>query len=104
MLTNTELYTKNTIGVKTEKQNRNFETTIGNEIIVKEIDRTKYLKICWMCGEAYESYKISSFACKPRCSQNIIKRRHQGLDPIANMDVLTKERNVKEIKEKFNYR
>ena len=103
ILLNTELYKMNTIAVKIEKQNREFTPTIGNRMIIKVIDRTVYLKRCWMCGTPYESYKLSSFACCKRCSQNIIRHRKQGLNPIANMQELTKAKNVKEIKEQFGY-
>lgn len=102
-LTTTELYTMNTIAVKTIKQKREFIATIGKRIIIKEIDRTIYLKRCWMCGQPYESYKINSFACKHRCSQNIIRRRKEGLNSLANMQELTKAKNVKDIKEQFGY-
>ena len=103
-LSNTELYTLNTIGIKIIPQKREYSATIGNEMIVKDIERQKYLKICWNCGEPYESYKSSSFACRGRCSQNINRRRKQGLNPMANMSILTKERNTKDIREQFEYR
>jgi hypothetical protein len=103
LLTNDELYKMNTIAVKLIKQNREYIPTIGNRMIIKEIDRTVYLKRCWMCGKPYESYKLNSFACSKRCSQNIIRHRKQGLNPIANMPELTKAKNVKEIKELFGY-
>jgi len=102
-ISNEELYKLNTIGAKVFKQNRKFSATIG-ETITKEINRTKYLKICWMCGKPYESYKLNSYACSVRCSQNIYVHRKKKQNPIANMSVLTKERNVKEIKEQFGYR
>ena len=102
-LTNQELYTLNTIAAKIVPQKRNYYG-IGNLLIVKDIERTKYLKICWHCGQAYESYKSSSFACRSRCSQNINYRRKNGLNPIANMLDLTKPKNIKEIKEQFGYR
>jgi len=103
LLSTEELYKLNTIGVKLYKQNREFSATIG-DTITKEIDRTKYLKICWMCGKPYESHKFNSYACSIRCSQNIYRHRKKNRNPMANMNVLTKERNVKEIKEQFGYR
>ena len=102
-LTNQELYNQNTIAVKIVPQKRIFYG-IGNKLIVKDIERTKYLKICWHCGEPYESYKINSFACRIRCSQNINYRRKNGLNPPANMQELTKPKNTKEIREQFGYR
>jgi len=98
-----ELYEMNTIAVKTIEQKREYVPTIGNTMIVKTIVRTKYLKRCWMCGKAYESYRRSSYACQPRCSNNIVRYRNDGLNPPANMLELTKPKNVKEIKEKFGY-
>jgi len=103
LLTNDELYKMNTIAVKLIKQNREYIPTIGNRMIIKEIDRTVYLKRCWMCGKPYESYKLNSFACSRRCSQNIVRYRKDGLNPPANMPELTKAKNVKEIKELFGY-
>ncbi len=103
-ISNTDLYTLNTVAIKIVPQKREYSATTGSKIIVKDIERQKYLKICWNCGEPYESYKSSSFACRVRCSQNINRRRKQGLNPFANMSILTKERNTKEIREQFGYR
>ena len=102
-LTNQELYDQNTIAAKIVPQQRNYYG-IGNKLIIKDIERTKYLKICWHCGEPYESYKSNSFACRLRCSQNINQRRRKGLNPIARMSELTKPKNIKKIKEQFGYR
>ena len=102
-LTNQELYTQNIIAAKIIPQKRNYYG-INNRVIVKDIKRTKYLKICWHCGEPYESYKSSSFACGIRCSQNINSRRRKGLNPVARMSELVKPKNIKEIKEQFGYR
>ncbi len=98
-----ELYEMNTIGVKLETQNREYVPTIGNTMIVKPIRRTKYLKVCWMCGTVYESYKSNTYACEARCSLNIARRRRSGKNPPANMVELTKPKNVKEVKERFGY-
>jgi len=103
ILSNKDLYTSNIIGVKVEKVNRSYNQTIGDIPKVKEIRRTRYLKICWMCGSPYESYRVNSFACCSRCSQNIWHHRQMGINPPARMDQLTKEKNVKEIKERFGY-
>ena len=102
-LSNQELYNQNIIAVKIVKEKRNFYG-VGNVVIEKDIERTYYLKICWHCGQPYESNKSSSFACRVRCSQNINRRRKQGLNPPANMVELTKPKNTKEIREKFGYR
>ena len=99
-----ELYKLNTIAVKTTKQKREYIPTIGNTIIIKIINRTSYLKRCWMCGKAYESYRRSSYTCQPRCSNNIVRYRKDGLNPPANMEKLTKEKYIKDIIEQFGYR
>ena len=99
-----ELYEMNTIGVKLETQNREYVPTIGNTTIVKPIRRTKYLKVCWMCGTVYESYKSNTYACETRCSLNIGRIRKSGKNPPADMIELTKHRNTKEIRERFGYK
>ena len=103
LITTRELYEKNTIAVKVEKQKREYTLTIGDKVI-KDINRTSYLKICWMCGGPYETYRRSSYACQPRCSNNIVRYRKQNLNPPANMLELTKPKNTKEIREQFGYR
>ncbi len=104
LLSTQELYSLNTIAVKTEAQKRNYSQIIGDKFIEKDIVRTKYLKLCWMCGNVYESYKRSSYACQPRCTQNIIRYRKSGLNPPSNMQELTKPKSIKAIKEQFGYR
>ena len=104
LMTTQELYQKNIIAVKVEKQKREYTPTIGKQMIVKEINRTSYLKICWMCGRVYETYRRSSYACQPRCSNNIVRYRKQNLNPPANMEKLTKEKYTKDIIEQSGYR
>ena len=99
-----ELYEMNTIGVKTTKEIREYTPSIGYNMIIKTINRTSYLKRCWMCGKPYESYRRSSYACQARCSNNIVRFRKNGLNPPANMLELTKPKNTKEIREQFEYR
>ena len=99
-----ELYTKNIISVKLINQKREYTPTIGDSMIVKDIKRTKYLKICWMCGSAFESYKVNAIACGPRCAQNIWYAHKIGLNPPAQMDILTKEKNTQEIRNRLNYK
>ncbi|PLX10729.1 MAG: hypothetical protein C0594_04465 [Marinilabiliales bacterium] len=96
VLSNNELYAQNIIGVKVIKQQRKYNQTLGGSH-TKEINRTVYLKLCWFSGSPYESHKMNSFACSKRCSQNITRQRKAGLNPPARMDVLTKEKNVKEV-------
>ena len=103
-LTNQELYAMNIIAIKVEDQTRDYTPTLGNIMIEKNIKRTQYLKLCWMCGKPYESYRRSSFACQRRCSQNISRYRKSGLNPPANMVELCKPKNVKDIKYEFGYR
>ncbi len=104
LLSTAEMYQMNAIGVKVEDQVRKYTPTVGSSMIVKNIKRTKYLKICWMCGSPYETYRYSSYACQPRCSNNINRFRKNKLNPPANMPELTKPKNVKSIKEQFGYR
>ena len=94
---------ENIIGVKSTKEKRVFNNTIGAPS-VRTINRTKYLKICWYCGEPYESRKYNTYACSPRCIQNMVYMRNRDINPPANMAELTKPKNVKEIKERFGYR
>jgi len=103
ILTTEKLCRENIIGVKTEKQDRVYNMTVGSPV-ARAIKRTKYLKICWMCGTPYESHKYNTYACSPRCVQNMIYARRKGLNPPANMLELTKPKNIKEIKELFEYR
>ena len=102
MISTNELCRLNIIGVKITNQKREYNQTLGGPII-KTIQRTKYLKICWMCGAAYESYKFNTYACSSRCVHNIIYARKKGLNPPARMDQLTKEKNVKDVKGELGY-
>jgi len=102
-LTLEELYDRNIIGLKLEKQKREYKTEIQGEFISKEILRQKYLKLCSSCGTPYETYKYNSYACCHRCRQNIIYRRKKGLNPLGNMEQLTKEKRIREVKERFGY-
>ena len=98
-----EMSRSNIIAVNIEKQKRSYTQTIGADL-TKTINRTKYLKVCWFCGQPYESNKYNTYSCSPRCTQNIIYAMKRGLNPPAKMDFIMKEKNVKEIKEKFNYK
>jgi len=104
LLSKKELYSSNIIGVKVTNEKRDYSPSIGNNMIVKTIRRTSYLKLCWMCGTAFESKKINTIACCSRCSQNIWHTNKLGLNPPANMLELTKPKNTKEIREQFGYR
>ena len=98
-----ELCQENIIGVKGTQEKRVFNNTIGSSS-ERTITRMKYLNICWYCGNPYESHKYNTYACSPRCIQNMIYMRNRGINPPANMDELTKPKNVKEIKDQFGYR
>ena len=102
-LSTTELYEMNTIAVKTTKEIREYCSNISDNMILKTINRTSYLKRCWMCGKPYESYRRSSYACQARCSNNVSRFRRQGLNPPADMTKLTKEKHTKLIIEQFGY-
>ena len=69
----------------------------------KKIKRTRYLKICWNCGCAYESWRQNSFACGKRCSWNLSYKIKRGIAPPANMAYKTKIKNVKVLIEEFGY-
>ena len=94
---------ENIIGVKINDEKRSFNQTIGSALI-KTIKRTTYLKICWFCGSSYESNKFNSYACSSRCSNNLIYARNKGYNPPARMDQMTKDKNVREVKELFGYK
>ncbi|HNQ67805.1 MAG TPA: hypothetical protein PKN32_05470 [Bacteroidales bacterium] len=51
-----------------------------------------------MCGSPYESFKSSSYACSQRCSNNLAYALKMGYNPPANMEELTKAKNVKDVK------
>jgi hypothetical protein len=48
----------NIIAVKVTDETREYNNTLGGTV-TKPIRRTKYLKVCWMCGSPYESFKSS---------------------------------------------
>ena len=100
IITTKEMCRQNIIAVKVEDATRTYNNTLGGTI-TKPIRRTKYLKICWMCGSPYESFKSSSYACSQRCTNNLLYARKMGYNPPANMEQLTKEKNVKDVKERF---
>ncbi len=102
-LTKQEMFSQNIIAVKIDKQKREYRRTLGG-IIVKQISRSVYLKICWYCGSSYESNRRSSFACCKRCSQNLTRQRKKGWNPPARMDQIMKDKNVKEIKDLRGYK
>ncbi len=97
-----ELSRLNIIGVKVIDQKRTYNESQGG-LNSKTIRRTKYLKICWMCGSTYESFKYNTYACSSRCVHNIIYARKKGFNPPARMDQLTKEKNVKSVKGNYDY-
>lgn len=102
-LTNTELFMENIVGVKIVQEKRSYSQTIGSDRI-KTINRTKYLKLCWFCGSPYESYKYNSFACSKRCSLNLVRQRKLGLNPPIDVLELKKPKNVKDLKERLEYK
>ena len=99
-----ELYNENIIGVKIKKtKNIHNKRVCNNENVTKFLNQTMYLKICWHCGDVYESKKINSIACSNRCSQSLNRRFNIGLNPILNMKELTKPANVKDYKRMKSY-
>jgi hypothetical protein len=96
LITTKEMCRQNIIAVKVTDATREYNITLGGTI-TKPIRRTKYLKICWMCGSPYESFKSSSYACSQRCSNNLAYALNNGYAPPANMEELTKAKNVKDV-------
>jgi len=103
IISRTEMCRQNIIGVKVENSTRTFSHTL-NGTVTKPIRRTKYLKICWMCGSPYESSKANSYACSPRCANNLHYNLKHGYPPPANMERLTKEKQIKDLLDGFGYR
>ena len=93
---------QNIIGVKVKNGTRMFKDNLHG-INVIQANCTTYLKICWMCGNTYESKRYDSVACSPRCSNNIAYAMKKGMNPPANMDRLTKEKRVKDLLDRFGY-
>jgi hypothetical protein len=103
LLSRKELYSSNIIGAKITNEKREYASSVSDEMIVKTIRRTSYLKRCWMCGIPFESKRINTIACCSRCSQNVWHTRQLGLNPPANMQELLKPKNTKDIREQFGY-
>ena len=99
-----ELYTENIIGVKVKKIKNIRKTPIfKNKDVPKFINQTMYLKKCWHCGRTYESKKINTITCSPRCFQHINRLNKKGLNPITNMKELTKPKNIEYDKKYYSY-
>ena len=103
ILNTEELCQANTIGVKVTNEKRTYRQSIG-PAETKSIKRIRYLKICWLCGEPYETYTHKSYSCSKKCLSNILYVRKKGFNPPANMVEFVKPKNVKGIKEEFGYR
>jgi hypothetical protein len=102
LLSKAQMQRMNIIGVKVAPITKKVDQTLG-QAEVKTIYRTTYLKLCWMCGQPYESNKYNTAACSSRCAHNIWYARKSGFNPPARMEQLVKEKNVKEIKQKYDY-
>jgi hypothetical protein len=96
VITTKEMCRQNIIAVKVEDSTRVYNSTLGGTV-TKPIRRTKYLKVCWMCGSTYESHKSSSYACSQRCSNNLAYALNNDYAPPANMEELTKAKNVRDV-------
>jgi len=93
---------QNIIGVKVQNE-KILKTDVHKGTRPQIVQRTSYLKICWMCGNTYESKRYDSVACSTRCSNNIAYAMKKGMNPPANMDRLTKEKKVKDILDRYGY-
>ncbi len=102
MITPNQMCRQNIIGVKVTPENRQF-TDLVHGFTTRQINRTNYLKVCWMCGKVYESKRYDSYACSPQCGSNIAYALKRGHRPPANMDRLTKEKRVKDLLDRFGY-
>lgn len=103
VLSNGDLGHSNIVAVKVKIEKRTYLQTLG-EVVVKKINRTSYLKICWYCGHPYESHKFNASACSQGCSQNLLQLRKKGYNPFIRMNELLKERNTQDIRDRFGYR
>lgn len=101
------LYEENTVAAKYVNDKREYPSCGGEEgdqeFVTKEIERIKYLKVCWNCGTPYESYKHNSFACRSKCRYNLIYKLKRGIKPPARMSLHMKPKNIVELKERFGY-
>ncbi len=105
--TKKSMYEDNTIAAKYVKEKRDYPTCGGvagvQDYISKDIERIRYLKICWNCGQAYESYKHNSFACKPKCRYNLLYKLKRSIKPPVRMNLHMKAKNINQLKERFAY-
>ncbi|OFX16473.1 MAG: hypothetical protein A2033_05270 [Bacteroidetes bacterium GWA2_31_9] len=106
-LTKEDLFALNIIGTKKVCENRTIDS--GHYLNRSEIkntrmiNRTRFLKICWNCGCAYESYNYNSYGCLPGCSWNIHYRLKNDKPHPVNMVFKTKAKNIKPILAEFGY-
>ena len=96
------MYQDNIIAVKYVHRKQNYTACNGlageMEIISKDIERICYLKICWNCGSSYESHRYNSYACRPKCRQNLAYRLKHGIRPAIRMEHYTKAKNVESLR------
>jgi len=106
-ITKKTMYEDNTIAAKYINDKRKYPSCGGvagvQDYVSKNIERIKYLKICWNCGQAYESYKHNSFACRPKCRYNLIYKLKREINPPVRMKLHLKAKNVEALKERFDY-
>ena len=106
-ITKKSMYEDNTIAAKHINDKREYPSCGGvagvQDYATKNIERIKYLKICWNCGQAYESYKHNSFACRPKCRYNLIYKLKRGINPPVRMKLHLKAKNIIQLKERFDY-
>ena len=107
MITKKSMFQDNIIAVKYENSKRDYPICGGlagvREYIAKDIQRIKYLKICWNCGSVYESNKHNSFACQAKCRQSLMYKLKRGINPPVRMKFHVKDKNVAGLKEMYNY-
>ena len=104
LLSTNELYQENIISCKIKKEKRINKNLLGKETDITFVNKTKYLKICWVCGKPYESKKYNSYSCSIKCSHILGRIIKLGIKPPTNMKLHMKEKNVVNLKEMFGYR
>lgn len=106
-ITRHAMYQDNIVAAKHVNARRRYEACGGTdgvqEYVYKDIERIRYLKICWNCGTVYESFKYNSFACKPQCRYNLIYKLKQGVRPPVRMELFMKAKNICNLKDRYGY-
>lgn len=108
IITRLTMYQDNIVATKHVHFKRRYEACGGidgvQEYVFKNVERIRYLKICWNCGCVYESSKYNSFACKAQCRYNLIYKLKQGVRPPVRMELHMKAKNINALKDQYDYK